>query len=248
MVFDIHCHLGVDRVFGGEITEEQVLTMFKEHGITGALVQPNFVTPTIPAQAEAHDRVAAFIKAHPEYDLYGMASLNPHHPYEDYLAEVRRCVEELGFVALKLHPIAHGCDPLMPDGIHPFMAAKEFGIPLMIHTGFGSPLADPSHLLPRAKEFPEVKVIMAHLGIADGVSEALAVLDAVPSMVADLSLVANFMLPAITNTVSPDRLMFGSDVNANCAMEMAKIKHWVKDEEALDYIFGDTARAVLGIK
>lgn len=244
MIFDVHCHLGIDQVFGGEITEDQVLTMYQQHGINGAVVQPNFVSPTLEAQRTAHDRIAAFIEAHPELDLHGMASVNPHIPYEDYVAEVGRCLEDLGFVGIKLHPIAHGCDPLMPDGAKPFQAAREFGVPLMIHTGLGSPLADPSHLLPRAREFPEVQIVMAHLGIAEKVQEALAVMAEVPDMVADLSLVANFMVPAVVNAVGPERLMFGSDVNANCAMEIAKIHHWVKDEDALNLIFGDTARRV----
>lgn len=247
MIFDVHCHLGVDQVFGGEITEEQVLNMYRRHSITGAIVQPNFVSPTLEAQRAAHKRVADFISAHSEFDLYGMATVNPHIPYDDYLAEISYCVEELKFVGIKLHPIAHGCDPLMKDGAKPFQAARELNIPLMVHTGFGSPLADPSHLLPRAKEFSDVQIVMAHLGIVEKVQEAIAVMQAVPNMVADLSLVASFMVPAVVKAIKPERLMFGSDVNANCAMEIEKIKHWVSDETSLKYIFGETARRVYKI-
>lgn len=244
MIIDVHCHLGINRVWGNEISEDQVLRMLDEHEIDVAIIQPYFVSPTMEAQQDAHDRIYRFIKEHPNRRIYGMASLNPHIDYDDYRTEVRRCVDDLGFVGLKLHPVYHGCDPLMPDGATPFRAAQEFNIPLMVHTGFGSPVADPSHLLPRAREFPELTIVMAHLGIAEKVQEALAVMKECPNLYADLSLVVSFMVPVILGAVSVQRLMFGSDINQNCAIELAKIRHWVQDEAELNWILAKTAQQV----
>lgn len=39
--------------------------------------------------------------------FYGMASINPHFKDEEVYDELKRCVKELGFVGVKITPIAH---------------------------------------------------------------------------------------------------------------------------------------------
>jgi predicted TIM-barrel fold metal-dependent hydrolase len=247
MIFDVHCHLGIEQVFGGETTEQEVLQMFIKNGINGAIIQPGLTYVSMTAQAEAHNRIIRFIKAHADHSLYGMASLNPHVEPEIYFEEVSRCVQQHGFVGLKLHPLGHGCDPLWEDGVLPFQVADDLGIPLMVHTGLGSPLADPSHLLARAKEFPDLRIVMAHMGVAEKVAEAILVMKECPNIFGDLSLVSDYLVKSIVEEVGADRLMFGSDVNPNCAMELAKIRHAVTDSDQLEWIFHKTAKRVYGV-
>jgi predicted TIM-barrel fold metal-dependent hydrolase len=247
MIFDVHCHLGVEQIFGGETTEEDVLQMLMENGIDGAIIQPGLTYVSMTAQIEAHNRIIRFIKTHPDRSLFGMASLNPHVEPEIYFKEVSRCVQEHGFVGLKLHPVGHGCDPLWQDGVLPFQVADDLGITLMVHTGLGSPVADPSHLLARAKEFPDLKIVMAHMGVAEKVAEAIQVMRECPNIFGDLSLVSDYLVKSIVEQVGADRLMFGSDVNPNCAMELAKIRHAVTDSVELDWIFHRTANKVYGV-
>ena len=63
---------------------------------------------------------------------------------EDYYEEARRCVQDLGFVALKITPIAHACHPSSKDAYYVYEVCRELKVPLMIHTGNGIPFADPT--------------------------------------------------------------------------------------------------------
>ena len=93
-----------------------------------------------------------------------MASINPHFRPDDYRAELRRCVKELGFVGVKLTPNGHAVDLLSRDAREVFDAARELSIPVMVHTGMGVPFADPVRLTPLARDYSDVRIVIAHAG------------------------------------------------------------------------------------
>src|SRR5690606_29169109 len=108
--------------------------------------------------------------------FYGMANPNPHLADDLYEEEVRRCVEELGFIGIKMHTAAHAVQPTSKDGRKVFALAKKFGVPVMVHTGSGIPFANPSNLLSVAEEFGEVKIVIAHCGMMVMAGETAMVL------------------------------------------------------------------------
>jgi len=79
----------------------------------------------------------------------GIASINPHLG-DACLKEIRRCVENLGFVGVKLHTIGHAVLPTSRDALRVFELANELGVPVLVHTGTGIPFAQPSLCLPIA--------------------------------------------------------------------------------------------------
>ena len=155
--------------------------------------------------------------------FFGLANPSPHLPEEDYQAEVERCVEELGFVGLKLHPMAHGVNPGSRSGRKAFRAARDHGLPLMVHTGAGAPFASPVNLLGLAQEYSELKIIMAHCGQIIYANAAAAVLAARENVFADTSWTPGFILKDWTRTFGP-RFMLGSDHADNAGTELAKIR------------------------
>lgn len=153
--------MGKDVVFGHVITEENLLDGYKDTIVQGAIVQPSLPRFSLKANKEIHDRIFEFSKCD-KMKIWGMASIYPHFTQEEYREEAIRCVKELGFVGLKLTPIGHACDPESEDGMYAFSVAAELGVPMMVHTGSGIPFSSPMHILKAAKEYPELKIVVAH--------------------------------------------------------------------------------------
>ena len=114
MIVDVHAHLGADCVFDEVFTKEELLKKHREHGIDVSIVQPG-TCHDLESIRRQHDDIAELASAYPG-QFYGMANPNPHLPDAVYEAELRRCVEELHFVGVKIHTFAHAVHPNGRDG------------------------------------------------------------------------------------------------------------------------------------
>jgi predicted TIM-barrel fold metal-dependent hydrolase len=133
--------------------------------------------------------VADYVNAHPD-TLIGFLSVDPTRPqWED---EMRNGHEQLGLRGIKLLPMYAGFRPddARLDPLWHYATAKR--LPVLLHTGTTfvaqAPLECtlPRHLDPVATRFPEVKIIMAHLGHPyEG--ECIAVIRKHPNVYADVS-------------------------------------------------------------
>jgi len=152
-----------------------------------------------------------------------MANPSPHLPEAVYRDEVRRCIAELGFIAIKLHPLAFGVNPGSQAGRRAFEAAREWNVPLMVHTGAGIPFSSPVNLIPLALEYAELRIVMAHCGHIVFANEAAAVFERCPQVYGDTSWSPGHLLRAWSRTHGP-RLMLGTDHADNTGTELAKIR------------------------
>ena len=64
----------------------------------------------------------------------------------------------------------------------------------MIHTGTGIPFANPSLLIPVAKEFPDVNIVLAHCGMMVMAGEMPLVLKDHPNVYADITWTSGFLV------------------------------------------------------
>lgn len=114
-----------------------------------------------------NEYVAAYVKRHPE-KLIGFCSVDPSDSHA--VEQLDYAVRTLGLRGLKLGPIYQNVHPHAP-GVHAVLErANALDIPVLIHQGttfcsnvsleFASPL-----LLERyALEFPNLRMVIAHLG------------------------------------------------------------------------------------
>ena len=111
--------------------------------------------------------VAEYVAAHPD-TLIGFLSVDPTQP--DWQDELRYGHQELKLCGIKLLPMYAG---FRPDESHldPLWEyATKHRLPVLLHTGTTiiaqAPLECtlPRHLDPVATRFPDVRIIMAHLG------------------------------------------------------------------------------------
>lgn len=244
MVIDSHYHLGGCRVFDLDMSEDDVLAPHDAEGFAVTLVQPY---PGAPDAVATHDRIAA-LAASSGGRVRGFASYNPHRDAADYFAEVSRCVRQLGFVGIKLHTIGHALNPLSKDGGTVFEAAKELDVPVMLHTGPGIPFADPTMVVPRAKQFPDVRIILGHAGWSIFTGSAIAVAETFANVYLETSWCRSSDLAGLVSRVGAQRVMYGSDHPKNIAPELAKYRSAGLPAEDLDWVLGRTAAEVFRLE
>lgn len=219
-VFDTHTHIGHGLHHGRTYRADELLAAMDKHGVDRSVVIP---FPVVEDTRAAHDEIGRAVKAHPDR-LVGTACIYPYIGAANYRDEVRRCVEEYGFRALKLQPQFQPLDPLLTRGDFVYETAIEFNLPLIIHTGSGVPYALPSLYVLPAKRFPEAKIILAHCG-GGGLffAEAIVAALACDNIWLELSTLMPHHILQVLHHVPASRLMIGSDLPENLTTEIGKI-------------------------
>lgn len=236
MIIDIHSHLGVDYVFDEEQSEKQLEEAYAKHGIDGSIVQPFIPRPYLEDTRAIHDRIKALcVSGKKKY--WGMASISPHFRPEDYDAEARRCVRELGFVALKITPIAHACHPSSKDAMHVYEIAQSLGVPVMVHTGAGIPFSDPVSMIKAVESFPKVAFVMAHAGSEMHNQQATQISRRYDNVYLEPSWVGVIGVGNMLRELGSTKILFSSDVVPNIPVEMAKYRSVAQSSSDLDNIF-----------
>ncbi|ANE45815.1 hypothetical protein SY83_05325 [Paenibacillus swuensis] len=211
--------------------------------------------------------VAEYVAAHPG-KLYGFASVDPHDP--EAVRKLEYSVKELGLVGLKLAPIYQNFYPEQLMYWPIYGKAEELGIPILWHQGtsFVSQgfldASRPAALDPIARAFPNLKMVIAHLG-HPWHGECVALIRKHPNVYADLSALVsrpwqfyNAMMNVIEYGV-PHKVLFGSDYPFFTAAQTAESLRAINGltegtalpripQEAIESILKRDAREVLELK
>ena len=162
---DYHCHISITEYSDPanptiiSVTPEEFKADLQEAGIDKAVVLSDART--------SPDQVAEFVKNDPNTFIgFGYVNAIQNGMGE----EVLRQRNELGLFGLKLYPCSDG---YKPDDTHAFKvyeAAASIGMPVLFHHA-GMPVqydylyhTDPAQIDVVAECFPELKIVLAHLG------------------------------------------------------------------------------------
>lgn len=203
MIIDVHSHVWeYPRHFSDDFrdqarraragTEVDLTVRFEEYA---AAAPPETRTVVFGGKARLSglwcedDYVAEQVARHPDR-LIGFLALDPTQPgWED---ELKRGHQELGLRGIKLMPMYAGFRPDEPLLDPLWSYATDHRLPVLLHTGTTfvaqAPLECtlPRHLDPVATRFPEVRMILAHLGHPyEG--ECVAVIRKHPNVYSDIS-------------------------------------------------------------
>lgn len=242
-IIDTHQHLGQSQFSGVVTTETDLIRAMDQHGITLSLVMPQ---PTQEDITRVHDRIAEACRCHPGR-LRGLASISPWWSEKEYKAEARRCIQELGFVGIKLHPLGHNLPPTHSQADKVFRSALELGVPVIVHTGIGSPWALPSLCIPPARRYTELAIVLAHAGWGVYSSEAMVAAEVCPNMCLEPSWCPTYMVRQMLDRFGPRRVLFGSDHLSNLPVELAKYRSIALNDQELQTVLSDTAQDLFGL-
>lgn len=230
MIIDIHTHLGWDYTFDEDFSKKDLIDKLNYSGADIQIVQPGTCHDLEDVKIQ-HNNIEKLCKEFPGH-FFGMANPSPHLDSEKYSNEICRCIEELGFIAIKLNPLASGVIPGSKAGGKAFNAARKYSVPIMVHTGTGVPFSGPVNIIEIAKEYFDVKIILAHCGQIIFANEAEAVFNLCPNVYGDTSWTPGFVLKNWIKKYG-HRFMLGSDHADNLMTELTKIRTvgFTKEEE-----------------
>ena len=125
----------------------------------------------------SNDEVAGFVAQAPDR-LVGVGSVDIARPM-DAVREIRRCVDELGFKAIRVLPWLWEAPPTDRRFYPVYTACCELGIPFCTQIGHTGPLMPsevgrPIYLDQVALDFPELVIVGGHIGYP-WTDEAIAV-------------------------------------------------------------------------
>ena len=203
----------------------------------------------------SNEEVEVLTRAYPER-LIGVGSVDLRRPMEA-VAEVRRCVEERGFKAIRLLPWLW---ELPPDDrlYYPIYAAcVEMGVPFCTQVGHTGPLRGSSygrpipHIDNVALDFPELTIVAGHVGYP-WTDEMIALATKFPNVYIDTSAYKPSRLPAqfvaYMRKHGRRKVLFGSNwpmiAPAAC---LAQIDALGLDEEAKALYLHQNAQRVFGL-
>ena len=198
----------------------EALACADEAGIYGLAMQGWYWNDT-GLMVMHNDYMAEAIKSHPER-LVAFASINPTFG-EQAIAEIERCAA-LGFAGIgELGPGGNGYDFNNPAFLAVLECAEHYNLPVCIHcgepVGHMYPGRDCTSLAPLpdvARQFPKLKLILAHLGgglpfYAMNPKIGRALDNVYYDTAANPLLYRIHSIKAVMDMVGPDRLLYGSD-------------------------------------
>lgn len=173
--------------------------------------------------------------------LVGFTSVDPMRP--DALARLREGIEGFGMGGVKLAPTYQGFDPLGREAYALYKQIEQYDVPIVWHQGATFvrksilKYALPHQIDDVAREFPKLRIIIAHLG-HPWIDECITVIRKHPRVFADISGLAGrprqfraALLSASDYGVSR-KLLFGTDYPFATAASLTAALQALLDKDA----------------
>jgi len=153
-------------------TGEHLIAWMEESGVDFTcicMVDNVEIKAMTPEKVQQGNRMMGDIARKNSSSVLALAAVDPRRPEAPDM--LKQCFEEFGVKGLKYHP-DYGFDPSGSESYRLLEIVQENGGILLTHTGPLPPparpkFADPLLLADLATDFPELKVIAAHMGMAD---------------------------------------------------------------------------------
>ncbi len=195
-----------------------------------------------------NDQAAAAARGHPGR-IFFYAVANPRYP-DEMASELDRLVARDGFAGVKLHPSVHGC-ALESSGYEEVWTwATRHRCLVLTHFWVGDPFCGPGNVRKVAARYPDVQIILAHLGGFENVrQEILALAAECPNLWFDTSGSRHprGLIAALVAVGLAGRLLYGSDMPfVDPGGQLGKVLHADVPESSRTAIMGGNARRLFG--
>ncbi len=199
----------------------------------------------------SNDEVANFVSQAPDR-LVGVGSVDITRPVEA-VREIRRCIDELGFAAIRVLPWLWEVPPTDRRFYPVYVACSELDVPFCTQIGHTGPLMSsevgrPIYLDRVALDFPDLKIVAGHIGYP-WTDEAVAVATKHQNVYIDTSAyTAKRYPPALVDYLRSNgshKVMFGTNypmiTPAKCLADLAQLG---LSDETTELFLGATAHHV----
>jgi len=256
-IYDAHVHIEGDTVIAPEVSVQEldssdsdsVIRYMETYGIDKTLLIPHDRIPSPPRDydfREINETVASFAEDYPE-KVISIMRLNPVYPTEKVKKDMDYFLGERGLRGVKMVGRADFFRPTNMELMAPVMEkADEYDVPILFHSGH------PSRDLPSlqgylAKQFPSVKVVIAHMGLHDFLWESIIACKEVDNIYVDMSQAWPYDIKIFLKEIGSERMMYGTDAPFQSPrVEQLKVRVAANNEKELNDIFYNTAEKVWG--
>jgi predicted TIM-barrel fold metal-dependent hydrolase len=207
-------------------------------GIEYAVVMPS---PTAhPNNQALHETVRG------ERRVIACCQVNPNDPAA--AADVENALTKLGMRFLKLMPTLYNLDLLGPRTIALMDKARAAGALVNIHSG--GDLSHPLRIGAVCRRYPEVSVIMDHMGYREWGGDAIAAAQDSPNLYLGTTIASfepGFVVGAV-KALGPERVIYGSNATALYSdLAVQAIRRSKLGREAEELILGGNLARLLGM-
>jgi predicted TIM-barrel fold metal-dependent hydrolase len=254
MVFDADVHISPRMETSFSFSAEKLIDTMDKCGVDKSLV---WLQP--PMMVEVSDSNEYIYKSALKYPdrIYGFGWANPHLGIEKSKDEIKRCIYEYGFYGVKLNGAQNNYyidDPVMALPLIEEIA--KTGKILAFHVGADFfEQTHPFRVGKIAKMYPELQIIMIHMGgaaIPDLSNAAIEITAEHPNITVIGSGVSPRPIFKAIKTLGAKRVCFGTDSPFQYMhVELAKYNALLSDEsftdEERDDIMGKNIARLLGV-
>ncbi|MPY87005.1 MAG: amidohydrolase family protein [Luteitalea sp.] len=211
----------------------------------------SLLTPVKPATAEqfreCNQWVAEGMRRFPGRVL-GYCFVNPGYGREA-LDEIRRCIEDRGFIGVKLYNDYRANEPVVWPVVE---LTIKLRVPILHHAGHPTWLSQPQphmsdggHLVELADRYPEAMLICGHLGGGGDWEWTIKALRNGASVYLDTSgtVIDEGMIEMATRMLGADRILFGCDMSMTAGI--GKIRAVTLAAAEKDQILGTNMQGLL---
>jgi predicted TIM-barrel fold metal-dependent hydrolase len=196
-------------------------------------------------QAIDNRYISSLAKAWPKR-VIGFGQVNPRAG--DAIDSIHECAEALGLRGLKLHPTMHGyhfADHGLLDPV--FRSCQEAGLVILVNA-LDDPFCSPLAVEEIARGFPDVPVVLAHMGTVWNVVEAILVAGRSPNIFLDTSGTQLIEVRMAYDKLGPRKLLMGTDwPGSDFDLELLKLAKVIDDEGDRRLVEGDNLARLLRI-
>ena len=213
------------------INVDEVLNQMDEAGIDQTIL----FALECPILYSSNEYVASLCEKHPDRFI-GFASVNPLE--KGAADKLEKLAKEFPFKGVKFHPPLQNFYP-NDSKVNPvYEVAQSLGLPVVFHVGttpFGHltklAQADPLLLDEVACNFPEMKIILTHLGTLWS-NEAFMVTEKNPNVYIDTAAypyeITELMTQNLVSRVGEDKFIFGTDFPMPYEDKLHRMSDFVK--------------------
>jgi len=252
LIIDAHVHIGElgqkSKHFGStprRFTAEDMIQLMDSNRVD--VVVANCIGRLLDEHDfEARNKiVSASVSKYPDR-IVGFVRVNPW--VSNCVQQMKMAIREWGFKGLKLHPIAESFQA-NDEIVYPLMEeASRLKIPVQIHSH--QPGSQPALIGDLADRFPDVTIIMAHMGMAL-YKDAIFVGRKCPNVILETSAQpwTHRISKTVVDTLGATRLVFGSDAPLHHQeIELKKVQMASLSDGELRLVLGENMKRVLGLK
>ena len=249
MVIDCHAHLYHRSSATWKEDDRKLIEAADKLGIDQLCC--SILTPRRPSTAEGfrecNQWVAEAMVRFPGRVL-GYCYVNPGY-HRESLEEIRRCIEDRGFMGIKLYNAYTCTEPVLWPLVE---LAIELRVPILQHAGhshYFNPkqprISDGGHLAELSRRYPEAMFICAHVGGGGDWEWTIKAMRNDPGVYLDTSgsVIDEGIIEMAVDVLGTQRLLFGCDMSMTAGV--GKIRGASLDAQAKQEILGGNLEKIL---